>query len=133
MATELEYRSWTDCVGYALLRVHSFPQSLASAGYQPQYASLERSISTGEATCWKIFGVLATNIVEQYTAWIGFIGSTIITLVQGFPVFLNGNWATSDFVASYVGIPIFIVPIIGWKLLKRTKVSQDPCSRYQQT
>ncbi|CZT19648.1 probable general amino acid permease [Ramularia collo-cygni] len=59
--------------------------------------------------------------LQPYTAWIGFIGSTIITLVQGFPVFLKGNWSTSDFIASYVGIPIFIVPIIVWKVWKRTK------------
>ncbi|KAG2413347.1 hypothetical protein HFD88_002536 [Aspergillus terreus] len=58
---------------------------------------------------------------QPYTAWVGFVGSTIITLVAGFPVFLKGNWNTSDFVASYIGIPIFIVPIIGWKLFKRTK------------
>lgn len=64
------------------------------------------------------------DFFQQYTAWIGFLGSTLITLVQGFPVFLNGNWSASNFVASYVGIPIFIVPIIGWKLLKRTKVSR---------
>ncbi|KAJ5688980.1 Proline-specific permease [Penicillium macrosclerotiorum] len=58
---------------------------------------------------------------QPYAAWVGFIGSTIITLVAGFPVFLKGNWSASDFVASYVGIPIFIVPIIGWKLWHRTK------------
>jgi yeast amino acid transporter len=60
---------------------------------------------------------------QPYTAWFGFVGSVIITLITGFPVFLDGNWNTSDFVASYVGIPIFIVPIIAWKLLKRSKVS----------
>lgn len=61
--------------------------------------------------------------LQPYAAWVGFIGSTIITLVAGFPVFLNGNWNASDFVASYIGIPIFIVPILGWKLWYRTKVS----------
>jgi yeast amino acid transporter len=59
---------------------------------------------------------------QPYTAWFGGIGSIIITLVAGFPVFLKGNWKTADFVASYVGIPIFIVPIIAWKLYHRTKV-----------
>ena len=61
--------------------------------------------------------------LQPYAAWVGFIGSTIIVLVAGFPVFLKGNWSSSDFVASYIGIPIFIVPIIGWKIFKRTKVS----------
>jgi amino acid transporter len=58
-----------------------------------------------------------------YTAWFGGIGSVIITLVAGFPVFLKGNWSTADFIASYIGIPIFIIPIIVWKLVYRTKVS----------
>jgi amino acid transporter len=64
--------------------------------------------------------------LQPYAAWVGFIGSTIITLVAGFPVFLKGNWSSSDFVASYIGIPIFIAPIIGWKLFHRTKVSYAP-------
>lgn len=63
---------------------------------------------------------------QPYAAWVGFIGSVIITLVAGFPVFLKGNWDTSSFVASYIGIPIFIVPIICWKLWHRTKVSLTP-------
>jgi amino acid transporter len=61
---------------------------------------------------------------QPYTAWFGFIGSTIVTLVAGFPVFLRGNWNTSDFVASYVGIPIFVVPIVAWKLWHRTKFAR---------
>ncbi|KAH7050039.1 amino acid transporter [Macrophomina phaseolina] len=58
---------------------------------------------------------------QPYAAWYGFIGSVIITLVAGFPVFLKGNWSTSDFIASYIGIPIFIIPIIVWKLAYKTK------------
>ncbi|KAL9944642.1 hypothetical protein D7B24_005409 [Verticillium nonalfalfae] len=58
---------------------------------------------------------------QPYTAWFGFIGATIITFVAGFPVFLKGNWSTADFIASYISIPIFIVPIIGWKLWHKTK------------
>jgi amino acid transporter len=58
-----------------------------------------------------------------YTAWYGAIGSIIITLVAGFPVFLKGNWSTTDFIASYIGIPIFIIPIIGWKVAFGTKVN----------
>ncbi|EEY17056.1 proline-specific permease [Verticillium alfalfae VaMs.102] len=59
--------------------------------------------------------------MKPYTAWFGFIGATIITFVAGFPVFLKGNWSTADFIASYISIPIFIVPIIGWKLWHKTK------------
>jgi amino acid transporter len=59
--------------------------------------------------------------LQPYAAWWGCIGSFIIVFVQGFPVFLKGNWSSSDFVASYVGIPIFVVPLLGWKLWHRTK------------
>lgn len=59
--------------------------------------------------------------LQPYTAWYGFVGATIITLVTGFPVFLKGNWDSADFIASYVGIPIFVVPIIVWKIVKKTK------------
>ncbi len=60
--------------------------------------------------------------LQPYAAWTGAIGSAIITLFSGFYVFLNGNWAVADFVASYIGIVIFVVPIIGWKVVKRSKV-----------
>lgn len=59
---------------------------------------------------------------QPYTAWFGCVGSTIITLVAGFSVFLKGEWSATDFVSTYIGIPIFIVPIIVWKIVKRTKV-----------
>lgn len=60
--------------------------------------------------------------LQPYTAWVGFVGASVITLIAGFPVFLDGNWSTADFIASYIGIPIFIVPIIAWKLVHKTKV-----------
>lgn len=61
------------------------------------------------------------SVLQPYTAWVGFLGSSIIVLIQGFPVFLKGNWDASTFVASYIGIPIFLVPIIAWKLWHKTK------------
>lgn len=80
------------------------------------YAAMKKQNVSRDTLPWKA-------PFQPYAAWFGFIGSTIITLVAGFPVFLKGNWNTSDFIASYIGIPIFIVPIICWKLFYRTKVS----------
>ncbi|KAK4939850.1 hypothetical protein LTR10_019917 [Elasticomyces elasticus] len=62
--------------------------------------------------------------LQPYTAWVGFLGSSIITLVTGYAVFLSGRWSASTFVASYIGIPIFIIPIIAWKLLHKTKFAR---------
>lgn len=67
-----------------------------------------------------------TSMFQPFTAWWGFIGATVIALITGFPVFLKGNWNTSDFIASYIGIPIFFVPMIAWKIIKKTKVSSAP-------
>ncbi|KAK7910568.1 Dicarboxylic amino acid permease [Apiospora marii] len=58
---------------------------------------------------------------QPYAAWIGFVGSSVIVLITGFPVFLKGNFTASGFIAAYVGIPIFVVPIIVWKLVHKTK------------
>ncbi|BGP26980.1 hypothetical protein JCM10295v2_005942 [Rhodotorula toruloides] len=58
---------------------------------------------------------------QPFTAWYGFVGSVIITLVSGFSVFLEGNWNANDFIASYIGIPIFVVPTLLWKLFKGTR------------
>lgn len=80
------------------------------------YAALKAQGVSRDSFPWKA-------PLQPYAAWVGFIGATIITFISGFSVFLKGNWSASSFVASYVGIPIFIVPIIVWKLCYKTKVS----------
>lgn len=62
---------------------------------------------------------------QPYAAWVGFIGASLLVLINGFPVFLKGNWSTSDFIAAYIGIPIFVVPILIWKVVHRTKASLE--------
>ncbi|GAA6060668.1 hypothetical protein JCM10212_001224 [Sporobolomyces blumeae] len=58
---------------------------------------------------------------QPFAAWFGLVGSIVITLAQGYSVFLKGYWSTSDFFASYVGILIYIVPAVFWKFYRRTK------------
>ncbi|WWD21799.1 hypothetical protein CI109_106287 [Kwoniella shandongensis] len=65
-------------------------------------------------------GLPYTGRFQPYAAWVGAIGSLIITIFSGFSVFLKGNWSTADFIANYIGIPIFIVPFVCWKIFKRT-------------
>lgn len=43
-----------------------------------------------------------------------------IILFNGFAVFTRGNWAVSDFVTAYVGIPIYFALYGFWKIFKRT-------------
>jgi hypothetical protein len=79
------------------------------------HAGLKAQSVNRESLPWK-------SPFQPFTAWYGFIGASTITLITGFHVFLRGNWSASTFVAAYIGIPIFIVPIIVWKVLYRTKV-----------
>ena len=66
------------------------------------------------------------SALQPYTAWYGFVGAGVLALVTGFSVFLKGNWSAKTFVANYISIPIFIVPIIVWKIIHRTKVIDYP-------
>ncbi|CAG8979582.1 hypothetical protein HYALB_00010783 [Hymenoscyphus albidus] len=62
---------------------------------------------------------------QPYAAWLGAIGSGFIVLISGFSVFLKGKWSAADFIASYIGIVIYIVPFLAWKLLKGTKFARS--------
>ncbi|TGO57989.1 hypothetical protein BOTNAR_0190g00110 [Botryotinia narcissicola] len=62
---------------------------------------------------------------QPLAAYVGAIGSGIIVIFSGFGVFIKGNWSTADFIASYIGIVIYIAPYIFWKIFKRTKVSRS--------
>lgn len=50
-----------------------------------------------------------------------FAPKPVITVFSGFSVFLSGNWSVSTFIASYIGIPIYIIPLLLWKVIKKTK------------
>ncbi|KAM7215874.1 putative proline-specific permease put4 [Rhypophila decipiens] len=58
---------------------------------------------------------------QPYTAWASLIYFSIIILFNGFAVFIDGNWDVTDFIISYIGIPVFFLLYFGWKFLKRTK------------
>lgn len=57
---------------------------------------------------------------QPYLAWSSLIYFSIIILFNGFYVFIHGYWDVSDFVAAYIGIPIFFFLYFAWKLIKRT-------------
>ncbi|KAG8963196.1 hypothetical protein FRC03_003290 [Tulasnella sp. 419] len=54
-----------------------------------------------------------------YGSWYALILSTLVTLVNGYYVFLPGGWAAADFVFAYGSVFIFLGVYIFWKLLKR--------------
>ncbi|EFX00094.1 amino acid permease [Grosmannia clavigera kw1407] len=57
---------------------------------------------------------------QPYLAWGALIYFSVIIFFSGFNVFVHGNWDTSDFVAAYIGIPIFFGLYLFWKIVKHT-------------
>ena len=55
---------------------------------------------------------------QPYTAYFSLFFFAIITLFNGFYVFKP--WSVNDFITAYVGIPIYLVLFVFWKILRRT-------------
>jgi len=55
-----------------------------------------------------------------YTGYWAFGSCAFIILLQGFPVFFKFNGA--DFVAAYIGILVFFIPLVVWKIVNKTKM-----------
>jgi len=61
---------------------------------------------------------------QPYLAWAALFFFAIIILFNGFIVFVgkhHQNWNVTDFLAAYIGIPIFFVLFTFWKVFKRTR------------
>ncbi|KAL1899522.1 hypothetical protein Sste5346_002923 [Sporothrix stenoceras] len=58
---------------------------------------------------------------QPYLAWgsLGFF--VVIVLFNGFDVFVHGHWDVSNFLAAYIGIPIFFGLYFIWKIIKKTR------------
>ncbi|OKL56444.1 hypothetical protein UA08_08168 [Talaromyces atroroseus] len=56
-----------------------------------------------------------------YGSWFALVSCIIILFTGGFAVFTAGNWSPSDFVSSYLDIPLVLVAFGGYKLIRRTK------------
>lgn len=64
------------------------------------------------------------SVWQPYTAWIAFVYFALIIVFNGFKVFTETPWGSSgltDFFTAYIGVPIFFLLYIFWKLFKRTK------------
>ncbi|ETS59941.1 hypothetical protein PaG_05922 [Moesziomyces aphidis] len=60
--------------------------------------------------------------LQPYSSWFSIVVCAIVIFFSGWSVFLKGNFTASGFLSSYLGIPVFFVPWIGWKLWHKTKV-----------
>ncbi|KAI8717003.1 AA-permease domain-containing protein [Fusarium sp. LHS14.1] len=59
---------------------------------------------------------------QPYSAWIALVMLIIIAFVQGYTVFLPGNFAADSFLTKYTMIVLAPITYFGWKLCFRSKV-----------
>lgn len=58
---------------------------------------------------------------QPYAAYFSLVYFGFVALGNGFAVFTDGNWSTSDFIAAYIGLPIYICLFVFWKVFKKTR------------
>ncbi|UNI18314.1 hypothetical protein JDV02_004588 [Purpureocillium takamizusanense] len=58
---------------------------------------------------------------QPYLAGCTLIFFLIVIILNGFQVFIGGQWDVAEFLAAYINIPIFVGLYGFWKVFKRTK------------
>ncbi|KAK5991218.1 Proline-specific permease [Cladobotryum mycophilum] len=58
--------------------------------------------------------------LQPYATWFALLIISLLTLTNGFQIFVHDKFNASDFVAAYITLPIFIVLYAGHKIWKRT-------------
>ncbi|KAI9370277.1 amino acid permease/ SLC12A domain-containing protein [Aspergillus egyptiacus] len=59
--------------------------------------------------------------LQPYAAWYALVGTGLMTLVLGYEVFIAGGWDTTRFFTSYTMVGFFVVALVFWKVVKRTR------------
>lgn len=58
--------------------------------------------------------------LQPYATWVVLVIIVILTLTNGFALFVHGSWDTQSFIAAYITLPIFFALYVGHKLWFRT-------------
>ncbi|WVQ77768.1 hypothetical protein IAR50_007458 [Cryptococcus sp. DSM 104548] len=82
--------------------------------YTRFHAALKAQGIPRETLPWKA-------VCQPYLAYYGIFMCSVIVLFSGFSVFMKGNWNASDFVADYISVPLYFIPMACWKIVKKTK------------
>ncbi|KAL2137298.1 hypothetical protein VTI74DRAFT_5029 [Chaetomium olivicolor] len=78
-------------------------------------------------TCQGLMDTLPFKTVGQpYAAWATLVVIILLTLTNGFQIFVPSRWNYQDFLAAYITIPIFLVLYLGHKLFFRTPLAKKP-------
>ena len=59
--------------------------------------------------------------LQPYLTWFVLFLVCLLTITNGFQVFVPSQWSAANFLAAYITIPIFIVLYLGHKIVFRTK------------
>ncbi|KAI3401100.1 hypothetical protein diail_246 [Diaporthe ilicicola] len=62
--------------------------------------------------------------LQPYATYFVLVVLVVLTLTNGFSVFIHGNWDVGNFLASYVTLPIFLSLYVGHKLWFRTPLAK---------
>jgi amino acid transporter len=57
---------------------------------------------------------------QPYTAYMAILGTTIMILVSGYYLFMDGGWSTRSFFLTYTMPGVFVLAIVFWKIAMRT-------------
>lgn len=57
-----------------------------------------------------------TSRLQPYASYVCGVAFTILCLLNGFGVFIKGNWSTNTFLTSYLGLPIFFAIYFGHRV-----------------
>ena len=55
-----------------------------------------------------------------YGTYAALAANVFLIFFQGYTAFLN-PFSSTDFVINYILLPVFVILVLGWKVLKRTK------------
>jgi amino acid transporter len=61
-----------------------------------------------------------TTPFQPYATYAALFVISILTITNGFQIFIGDNWNVSDFIAAYITLPIFLALYLGHKIWKRT-------------
>lgn len=60
---------------------------------------------------------------QYYYSIVSLFFYLVIFFTNGFAVFINGEWSTADFIFAYFSLVVFLVAYVGYKLVKRPKMT----------
>lgn len=63
---------------------------------------------------------------QPYATWFTLLVVSLLTLTNGFQVFVSGQWNYKDFLAAYITIPAFLVLYMGHKVWSRNFTFAKP-------